>query len=267
MDFGRTKKNSSSKYFFGEKNNMGILKIKNLSLNINGKKILNNIDIDIWEGHVHAIVGPNGAGKSTLASTIMGLEGYHDTNGKIIFKGTDITNLSIDKRARLGITFGWQEPARYEGLSVKDFVLSSQKKKDIKKAEKSLNQVGLNPRDYLNRAVDKTLSGGERKKVELASILVMKPKLIMLDEPDSGIDVSTLEKMFEVIKELKKDGVTVLLITHSLAVLRQTEHSFLMCHGEIIQKAVSEKIIPYFENKCIPCPHKNEPDDVVRLDE
>ncbi len=245
---------------------MGILEIKNLSLRIDGKQILSDINMDIWKGHVHAIVGPNGAGKSTLASTVMGLEGYHDTEGKIFFEGKDITNMSSDKRARLGITFGWQEPARYEGLSVSDFVLSSKKDKNLKTAEKALKRVGLKPQDYLNRAVDKTLSGGERKKIELASILAMDPSLIMLDEPDSGIDVSTLEKMFEVIKELKKKGTTVVLITHSLAVLRQAEHAFLMCHGEIIQKAVSGKIIPYFENKCIPCPHKNEPDDVVMLE-
>jgi Fe-S cluster assembly ATP-binding protein len=246
---------------------MEILKIKNLSLKINGKQILSDVNLDIWKGHVHAIVGPNGAGKSTLASTVMGLEGYQDISGKIFFKGKDITNLSIDKRARLGITFGWQEPARYEGLSVFDFVLSGVKNKNKKTAEKVLEQVALNPKEYLNRAVDKTLSGGERKKIELASILAMNPDLIMLDEPDSGIDVSTLEKMFEVIKELKKNGITVVLITHSLAVLRQTEHAFLMCDGTIVQKAVSEKIIPYFEKKCIPCPHKNEPKDMVILDE
>jgi len=245
---------------------MGILEVKNLNLRINGKKILSDLNVDVWEGHVHAIVGPNGAGKSTLASALMGLEGYRDISGEIYFKGKKINDMSIDERARMGISFGWQEPARYEGLAVKDFLLSPFKEKDDKIAEEVLKQVGLNPHDYLNRAVDTTLSGGERKKIELASILSMDPDLIMLDEPDSGIDVGTLEKMFEVIKQLKKKGTTVILITHSLAVLRQSEHAFLMCHGEIIQKAVSEKIIPYFEEKCIPCPHKNEPDDVVKLD-
>jgi Fe-S cluster assembly ATP-binding protein len=246
---------------------MDILKIKNLHLKINGKKILDNVNVDIWDGHVHAIVGPNGAGKSTLASAIMGLEGYRKITGDIFFKSKKINDLSIDERARLGISFGWQEPARYEGLSVRDFVLSSLKEKKEKIAEGVLKKVGLEPKEYLDRAVDTTLSGGERKKVELASILAMDPDLIILDEPDSGIDVGTLEKMFEVIKELKKKGKTVIFITHSLSVLRQAEHAFLMCHGEIIQKAVSEKIIPYFENNCIPCPHKNQPDKEVALDE
>ena len=246
---------------------MGILEIKNLTLSINGKEILRDISIDIWEGHVHAIVGPNGAGKSTLASAIMGLEGYRDTKGKIIFKGQEISKLGIDERARMGMTFGWQEPARYEGLKINDFLLASKTKKDDKFSIDALEQVGLNPKQYLHRAIDKTLSGGERKKVELASILTMDPDFIMLDEPDSGIDVATLELMFQVIKKLKQNGKTIVFITHSLAVLKQAEHAFLMCHGEIIQKSTSDKIIPYFENKCIPCPHKNEPDKEVIFDE
>jgi Fe-S cluster assembly ATP-binding protein len=238
---------------------MGILNIKNLCLSINGKKILDNVNIDIWKSHILAIVGPNGAGKSTLASSIMGLEGYQNIKGEIKFKDEIINNFSIDERAKKGITFGWQEPARYDGLLIRDFLNSSLKKKNEKLISNCLEQVGLSSNDYLDRAVDKTLSGGERKKVELASILVMDPDLILLDEPDSGIDVGTLEKMFEVIKELKKKGTTIIMITHSLAVLRQADHAFLMCHGQIIDKGVASKIVPYFENNCIPCPHKNEP--------
>ena len=244
---------------------MGILEISKLSLSLNGKKILRNVTMDIWKGHIHAIVGPNGAGKSTLASAIMGLEGYRDIQGTITFNGKLLNDLSIDERARLGISFGWQEPARFEGLLVRDFLGASAKHVDEHILSSCLSQVGLNPSEYLDRAVDKTLSGGERKKVELASILAMDPALIMLDEPDSGIDVATLEKMFEVIQELKNKGTTILLITHSLAVLRQADHAFLLCHGEILEKAVAEKIIPYFEQNCIPCPHKNEPREEVKL--
>lgn len=244
---------------------MGILEISKLNLSLNGKKILRNVTMDIWKGHIHAIVGPNGAGKSTLASAIMGLEGYRDIQGTITFNGTLLNDLSIDERARLGITFGWQEPARYEGLLVRDFLGAPAKNIDERILSSCLSQVGLNPSEYLDRAVDKTLSGGERKKVELASILAMDPALILLDEPDSGIDVATLEKMFEVIQQLKNKGTTILLITHSLAVLRQADHAFLLCHGEILEKAVAEKIIPYFEQNCIPCPHKNEPREEVNL--
>ncbi len=240
---------------------MGILEIKDLSLKFDRKQILSNLNLDIWKGHVHAIVGPNGAGKSTLASTVMGLPDYRKSTGKILFKGEEIQDLNVDERARMGLTFGWQEPARYEGLKIRDFVLAGTKNKDEKLYKKVLADVGLDYNAYSDRAVDDTLSGGERKKVELASILALDPELLMLDEPDSGIDVATLDKMFEVIKELKKKGTTVVLITHSLAVLRQADHAFLMCHGEIIEKGEASEIIPYFESKCIPCPHKNEPEE------
>ncbi len=236
---------------------MEILELRNVSLKLNGKWILKELNATFQEGHVHAVVGPNGAGKSTLAYTIMGLEGYKNIEGDIMFDGESIKGLSITERARKGITLAWQEPARYEGLSVRKFLMASAGGKvdvgDI------LQKVGLSE-DYAERAVDKTLSGGERKKIELASILAMKPKLVMLDEPDSGIDISSLEKIFEAIKMLKENGTTVILITHSLAVLKQAEHAFLMCNGVIVDKGSVEKIIPFFEGKCMPCRHKNMPD-------
>lgn len=243
---------------------MGIVEIHDLSLTINGNNILKQVNLDIWTGHIHALVGTNGAGKSTLASSIMGLEGYREVTGDILFNGERINDLTIDERARKGITFGWQEPARYEGIRISDFVgagiPSSRQKQKEHIINDSLQQMGLNPDEYQNRSVDQTLSGGERKKVELASIVAMDPPFIMLDEPDSGIDVGTLEKMAEVIQKLKKKGTTILLITHSLAVLRQADHAFLMCDGRIIEKSVAAKIIPYFEKNCIPCDHKNMPD-------
>jgi len=239
---------------------MGILKVKKLSLRLNGKKILDNIDIDFWEGHVHAVVGPNGAGKSTLAYTIMGLEGYKKIDGDIIFKGHSIKRMSISERAKKGITLGWQEPSRYEGLSIKQFIKASANKKSNGIVEDVLNKVGLDPREYMNRAVDKTLSGGERKKVELASILAMQPKFVMLDEPDSGIDVASLEKIFDGIKLLKSYGSTIVLITHSLTVMKQAEHAFLLCGGKLVEKGMINKIEPYFEKECLPCEHKNVPD-------
>ena len=242
---------------------MGLLEVNNLNLHINGKHILHDVNLDVWQGHVHALVGTNGAGKSTLASAIMGLEGYREVSGDIYFNGERINDLSIDKRARKGITFGWQEPARYEGISVSDFVGAGIPKKEKDKktiVSDALLKVGLKPEEYLTRAVDETLSGGERKKIELASIIAMNPPFIMLDEPDSGIDVATLERMADAIKILKQNGTTVLLITHSLAVMRQADHAFLMCNGQIIEKNTADKIIPYFEQNCIPCDHKNKPD-------
>ncbi len=237
---------------------MGLLKLRKITLELGGKKILNNITVDFQKGYIHAIVGPNGAGKSTLAYTIMGLKGYRNIKGEIFYNDKKINTLNVDERARQGITLAWQEPARFEGLSVRDFIASNGDKND-KKIKDILNQVGLT-QNYINRSVDKTLSGGERKKVELASILAISPEFVILDEPDSGIDIESLEKIFEIIRVLKNKGTTVVLVTHSLAVLKQADHAFLMCHGEIIDKGETKNIIPYFENKCIPCRHKNIPD-------
>lgn len=237
-----------------------ILEVKDLSLSLNGKEILKNINMEVWEGYVHAIVGPNGAGKSTFASAVMGLEGYRHFSGDIFFKGKDIGKLNIDERARMGITFGWQEPARYEGLLIKDFLKAAAVHKDDDFIMEQLEKVGLIPNDFLYRAVDKTLSGGERKKIELASILVMDPDLILLDEPDSGIDMETLTKIFKVIKEERKKKKTIILITHSLAVLKQADHAFMFCNGGILAKDTAKKIIPFYKNYCIPCVHKNIPD-------
>ncbi|MBD3179830.1 MAG: ATP-binding cassette domain-containing protein [Candidatus Latescibacteria bacterium] len=239
---------------------MGILEIRNITLKLDGSKILDDLSIDFWEGHVHAVVGPNGAGKTTLANTIMGLEGYRNISGDIILEGESIRNLSVDERARRGITLGWQEPARFEGLPLRDYISASSRNPKPGDIEDLLTRVGLSPSDYLDRAVDRTLSGGERKKIELASILAMKPEIAILDEPDSGIDVESLEKIFDAVRILKKQGTTVLLITHSQTVLKQAEHAFLLCCGRLQKKGVVSEIEQYFGDKCIPCDHKNNPD-------
>jgi Fe-S cluster assembly ATP-binding protein len=238
---------------------MGILEIKDLNLVLDNKNILNNMSADFWEGHIHAVVGPNGAGKSTLSATIMGLTGYGDYEGDIIFDGKSLKDVPLDERAKMGITLAWQEPARFEGLKVSDFIKSSAKIKHNDTVDSVLNDVGLVPSDYRDRAVDKTLSGGERKKVELASILAMQPRIALLDEPDSGIDIESIERIFDAVSMLKENGTTVILITHSLAVLNQAEHAFLMCHGQILDKGSVDRIRKYFENKCLPCSHKNFP--------
>jgi len=232
---------------------MRILQLKKLSLTIGQKRILSDIDLQLQPGRIHAIVGPNGAGKSTLASVIMGLSGFHEAKGDILFFTRSIRTLNVAARAKKGITMAWQEPARYSGLKIKDFIRAAAKKKTEKTIIDSLENVGLDAEEYMDRALDKTLSGGERKKVELASILAMQPKLALLDEPDSGIDVESLERIFKAIKLLKKTGTTVVLITHSLAVLKQAEHAYLMCHGQIVDEGGVPKISRYFENKCLSC--------------
>jgi Fe-S cluster assembly ATP-binding protein len=177
---------------------MALLEIDHLTLALNGRTILDDLSLQLWGGYVHAIVGPNGAGKSTLASAVMGLEGYRAAEGRIAFDGEAIDRLSVDERARRGITLGWQEPARFEGLTVERFLRSAAGDLDRDVAADVLRRVGLPP-GYLDRAVDKTLSGGERKKVELASIMALRARLVMLDEPDSGIDVESLGRIRDAI--------------------------------------------------------------------
>lgn len=237
-----------------------ILRTDRLALELGGKKILDDVTMDVWRGHVHAIVGPNGAGKSTLAQTIMGLSGYRHHKGDIWFDGTRLNDSSVDERARLGVTMAWQEPARYEGLSVRSFVGAGAPDPSPGYLAKMLELVGLDPKSYLDRAVDRTLSGGERKRIELASIVAMQPKLVLMDEPDSGIDVDALNRIFDAIRLLKSRGTTVLLITHSMTVLEQADHGFLVCRGRLMCKGTIDKIRSMFGEQCLPCDHQNDPD-------
>ncbi len=239
---------------------MGVLEIKDLSLKLGEKQVLNRFNLDLWEGHVHALIGPNGAGKSTLANAIMGLVNYTDIKGDILLEDESIKGLAVHERARKGITLAWQEPARFEGLSVEKFILAGSRDKSKAKVSEVLDRVGLLPDSYIGRAVDKTLSGGERKRIEVASILAMEPKIVLMDEPDSGIDVDALEKIFAALKDLKSEGATVLLITHSMAVLNEAEHAFLVCNGRIVDKGDVDKISRYFKDKCMPCDHPNQPE-------
>ncbi|MBN2309685.1 MAG: ABC transporter ATP-binding protein [Candidatus Hydrogenedentes bacterium] len=240
---------------------MSILELENVTLELGGKRVLDNLSMDFWENHIHALCGPNGAGKSTLASTVMGLAGYTDFEGDIRFEGESLKGLPVAERARRGITLAWQEPARFEGLRVDRFVGAGARDRSRARLASALDSVGLDPDAYLDRAVDRTLSGGERKRIELASILAMEPKVVLMDEPDSGIDVEALEQIFRALQELKDRGATVVMITHSPVVLKHAEHAFLMCCGRLIEKGSAEKIDRYFEDKCITCPHVNEPEE------
>ncbi|KXB08721.1 ABC transporter ATP-binding protein [candidate division MSBL1 archaeon SCGC-AAA382N08] len=238
---------------------MNLLEVSNLNLYIEGNEILNDISFEIPENEIYAIVGPNGAGKSSLAFTIMGLDGYNDVSGEILYKGESLKELNVGERAKKGITLAWQEPARFEGLTVRKFIKSASADGNEETVRDVIEKVGMDPDQYLDRAVDTGLSGGERKKIELASILAMEPELVLLDEPDSGIDVASLDRLFEGIRLLKDKGSTVILITHSSTALRQAEYAYLMCCGSIIDKGPVGKIGEYFEEECIPCDHPNVP--------
>ena len=235
-----------------------MLEVKNLKLTVNGHPLLRGINLVVKKGEIHTILGVNGAGKSSLAYCLMGSEGYRSQGGRIRFLGKDVTNLSITERARMGLTLAWQESARFEGLLAREYLsLGTGSKENRKRIVHALNLVALNPKEFLDRAVDKTLSGGERKRIELASVVAMRPKLAILDEPDSGIDMLSLDDILNVIKSMRKEGSTILLITHREEMAAISDRTSLMCDGFIIKTGRPKEEMDYFKLHCKPCPtHK-----------
>jgi Fe-S cluster assembly ATP-binding protein len=215
-----------------------LLELKNVTIPTFDQKcvIVNNVSFSIHEGSIHAIIGPNGSGKSTLAYTIMGLDNYKVLDGHILFDGRDITNLSITERAKLGITLAWQEPARIEGLSVPRYIsLGIKKKSKVRELViETLKLVNLEPERYLNRYIDESLSGGERKRIELAAAIAMKPRLVILDEPDSGLDVIITEDFLNIFNKIKKLDMTILLITHREDIGMVADYGTLLWRGDHI---------------------------------
>jgi Fe-S cluster assembly ATP-binding protein len=224
-----------------------LLELKELTIPTLDQKcvIVNEVSFGIKEGSIHAIIGPNGSGKSTLAYTIMGLGDYKVLKGNIYFDGIDITNLSITERAKLGITLAWQEPARIDGLSVFKYIaLGMRDTSNMKeRVVETLKIVNLEPERYLNRKIDESLSGGERKRVELAAAIAMKPRLIILDEPDSGLDFIVLEDFMNIFEKIKKLDMTILLITHREDIGMVADYGTLLWRGDHIITDVFPKVM------------------------
>ena len=233
-----------------------MLEVKRLKLTLNGKPIINGLNLAVKEAKIHGLLGMNGAGKTSLANLIMGIS-YPD-EGSIIFEERDITRCTISERAKMGLTLAWQEPARFEGLSIREY-LRLNKELSLSEVENYLWTVGLPPGEYLDRAVDANLSGGERKRVELASVLAMKPKVAILDEPDSGIDVVSLPHIMNGITEMSKQGSAVLLITHSEEAVGVAEEVSIICAGKIINSGPPKEMCRWFKNNCQTCNHIGEP--------
>jgi len=232
-----------------------MLEVKCLKLTLNGKPIINGLNLEVKEAKIHGLLGMNGAGKTSLANLIMGIS-YPD-EGSIIFEERDITRCTISERAKMGLTLAWQEPARFEGLSIREY-LRLNKELSLSEVENYLWTVGLPPGEYLDRAVDANLSGGERKRVELASVLAMKPKVAILDEPDSGIDVVSLPHIMNGITEMSKQGSAVLLITHSEEAVGIAEEVSIICAGKIINSGPPKEMCRWFKNNCQTCNHIGE---------
>ncbi len=241
-----------------------ILKVTDLYLKKGNKEIIKNFNITVEQGSISVVLGVNGAGKSSLAYVLMGLSGYKPDNGKIFFKGIDITDKTVTERAKLGMTLAWQTPASFEGLTVRDYIQIGMKNKSIALVKEALEKVALDPILYLNRTVDKSLSGGERKRIELAAVYAMHPELVILDEPDSGIDILSLEKIKKLIVDFKETGSTVLLITHRDEVAEIADTAFLMCSGEIIKQGSPAEISNFFKDECNHCDHKGAPEKIIQ---
>lgn len=234
-----------------------MFEIKNIFFKKDKKVIIDDLSIKFEPKTISIIVGANGAGKSTLARLMMGLTGYRRYRGDMKFKGKSIKRLSVYQRAKLGITLAWQEPVRFEGITVRQY-LDLAGNNDIKKQNQALLRLGLDPKLYLERMVDNGLSGGERKRIELASILMMDPQVVILDEPDSGIDIDSLKYIDGVIKYFKKQGAIVILITHNLETMEKADKAYLLCKGRLIKVTSPSKIRKYFCDYCRDCKWQNK---------
>jgi Fe-S cluster assembly ATP-binding protein len=223
-----------------------------------GKEILKGVNLAVEGGEIHILLGPNGAGKSTLANLIAGSSGYEKpTEGEIIFDEKLLNGKPIYERAKLGLTIAFQEPARFEGVTVKEYLKLSARNNPSANIEECLRKVGLEPCEYLDRYVDESLSGGERKRIELASIMCMKPKLAVLDEIDSGIDFVSLDEVANLFKTLRDEGTTLLVITHRENIANIANRASLMCDGRIVETGNPREIIKKFEKECLVCEVQN----------
>lgn len=207
------------------------LLIKDLQVAVDSKEVIKNLSAEIFESEIVVLMGANGSGKSSLASVLMGNPNYEVVTGEITFEGKKILPLKIDERARLGIFVGWQNPVTIPGVSVFNLCKSSYEAagyKILKLTEFKLKLVELGKRvglssEHISRSMNEGFSGGEKKRLELLQLLLLQPKLAILDEIDSGLDMSGVKMMIEVVNELKKAGSSIVLITHNKRMLQEVE--------------------------------------------
>ena len=207
-------------------------------------EILKNIDLTIDEGFV-ALTGPNGGGKSTMAKLIAGI--IRPTSGQILFDGVDITDTSITDRAKLGISFAFQQPVRFKGVTVKDLIsLASGRNISTEGACQYLSEVGLCARDYINREVNSSLSGGELKRIEIATILARGTRLSVFDEPEAGIDLWSFNNLIRVFEKMhEKVNGSIIIISHQERILNIADKIVVVANGEISREGSKEEVMPY----------------------
>ena len=220
-----------------------MLELKNICFDINGKRILNNINLKLNKGEMVAFTGANGSGKSTLMKIIMGIE--VPTSGKILFNGEDITQKSVTERAKMGISFAFQQPVKFKGLTIaKLFEISAGRKLEKKEQCKVLTTLGLCPSEYLNRELDSSLSGGELKRLEIASVLFKKSECLIFDEPEAGIDLWSFNKLIQVFQGIKLNSNPLLIIvSHQERLLKTADRVIVMNVGEIVKDGIPQNVL------------------------
>ncbi len=225
-----------------------MLELKNISFDVpqgDGEKgILKNVSVKIDDKKFVAITGPNGGGKSTLAKIIAGI--YKPTEGQIIFDGQDITDMSITDRAKAGISFAFQQPVKFKGIKVKDLIkLASGNTLSVSSACDYLSEVGLCARDYINRDVDGSLSGGELKRIEIATIIARGTKLSVFDEPEAGIDLWSFKNLIDVFEKMHNEkDASIIIISHQERILNIADEILVLANGEIQAQGKKEDILP-----------------------
>lgn len=226
-----------------------MLELKNISYFRDNKQILDNISLKIDNSKLVAITGPNGSGKSTLAKIIMGI--LKPDSGSIFFDGKDITNIGITDRAKLGIGFAFQQPVKFKGLTVRDLIeLSSGNTINLSEACNYLSDVGLCAKDYLNREVSNSLSGGELKRIEIAMLAAKKSKLTVFDEPEAGIDLWSFNSLISVFEKMHSEisDSSIVIISHQEKILNIADEIILLVDGKVQAVGQKEEVLPLLLN-------------------
>lgn len=223
-----------------------LLQVKNLTVNVGEKEILHNLNLDVNEGETHVLMGPNGAGKSTLGNAIMGNPVYEVTGGEILFDGKEILDETPDNRAKAGLFMTFQNPLEVPGISLSNFIRSSIEQKtgervrlwDFRKSIKKAMQLLQMDEDYADRDLNVGFSGGEKKKSEILQMLLIDPKLAILDETDSGLDVDAVRTVSKGVEEFQKNPErSLIIITHSTRILEslKVDYTHVLVDGRIVE--------------------------------